>query len=382
MKIVHIAQDYNDGYGYQENLLPRYQAKLGHEVSIITSNRKSYFQEQKISRIVGTGEFADNGIRILRLPIKWEFKGRFVKFINLLEILYKEKPDYVFHHGLTSPSLIICATYKKKNLKTFLVADNHAEKENSGRNLIWRYLYYRKYWSKKIKKINKYIDLFFSINLPTKNFMINHLGVDSQKVKMLFLGADVDGFVPSKNARLLIRKKYNIPKNKILIITVGKYEKLKRTELLISAVKKIPNVFLFVVGSGDPLYISFLKKLAISCKRIIFTGWVDYCNLPDYFSASDVAIWPGKQSAIFQNAIGLGLPVMIKWFPGIEYIVDGNGFVLKNDCVDVLVNNIKKVRDDKDLLDKFRKRSIELTDEKLSYKRIAEISLLIDNKNM
>lgn len=40
MRIVHIAPNapYNNYWGYQENLLPKYQKKLGHEVILIVSN--------------------------------------------------------------------------------------------------------------------------------------------------------------------------------------------------------------------------------------------------------------------------------------------------------------------------------------------------------
>ena len=41
MKIVHIAPNapYNDNWGYQDNLLPRYQKKLGHDVTVIITNK-------------------------------------------------------------------------------------------------------------------------------------------------------------------------------------------------------------------------------------------------------------------------------------------------------------------------------------------------------
>lgn len=69
MKIVHICQYYNDGYGYQENLLPRYQKKLGYDVKVITSDRMSYFAGEKVPKIVGTGRFEDSGVPIERLSI-------------------------------------------------------------------------------------------------------------------------------------------------------------------------------------------------------------------------------------------------------------------------------------------------------------------------
>ena len=114
MKIVHICQYYNDGFGYQKNLLSKYQAKLGHKSMVITSDWSSCFSGEKKGKIVGTGEFIDNSVRILRLPISGEFKGRSVRFVNLKESLEFEKPDYIFHHGMNAPSLITAIKYKKK----------------------------------------------------------------------------------------------------------------------------------------------------------------------------------------------------------------------------------------------------------------------------
>ena len=39
MRIVHVNQFYIPGLSYQENILPHEQAKLGHEVWILTSDR-------------------------------------------------------------------------------------------------------------------------------------------------------------------------------------------------------------------------------------------------------------------------------------------------------------------------------------------------------
>ena len=41
MKILHIAPNapYNRGWGYQENLLPKYQKKLGHDVTVIVRTK-------------------------------------------------------------------------------------------------------------------------------------------------------------------------------------------------------------------------------------------------------------------------------------------------------------------------------------------------------
>jgi hypothetical protein len=43
MKIVHVMNWYIPNMGYQENILPAEQKKLGHEVYIITSDRIPHY---------------------------------------------------------------------------------------------------------------------------------------------------------------------------------------------------------------------------------------------------------------------------------------------------------------------------------------------------
>ena len=40
MRIVHIAPNatFDDGWGFQDNLLPKYQQKLGHDITLLVRN--------------------------------------------------------------------------------------------------------------------------------------------------------------------------------------------------------------------------------------------------------------------------------------------------------------------------------------------------------
>lgn len=89
MKIVHVQQYFNESYGYQENVLPYYQKKLGHDIVLITSTRTNGFGKQ--NRVKEEGEFEENGFRVKRIPIKAEFKNRFVVFSDLYKYLEKER---------------------------------------------------------------------------------------------------------------------------------------------------------------------------------------------------------------------------------------------------------------------------------------------------
>lgn len=74
MNIVHIAPNspYNDGWGYQENLLPKYQHKLGHKVTLIVSDKMFY--EGKIVTSDEVSYISKNGYKVIR--------GHYHKYIN------------------------------------------------------------------------------------------------------------------------------------------------------------------------------------------------------------------------------------------------------------------------------------------------------------
>ena len=72
------------------------------------------------------------------------------------------------------------------------MADNYADLNNSGRNSIWRILYYQTFWGSRIKKVLNYLDLVFGVS-PTRYYFSEHfLGIPNDKIRFLPIGADTD----------------------------------------------------------------------------------------------------------------------------------------------------------------------------------------------
>ena len=70
MKIVHISPNapYNDYWGYQDNLLPKYQKKLQHEVTMITTN--TIHKDGRIVDVDCSDYVLNDGVRVIRLKHK------------------------------------------------------------------------------------------------------------------------------------------------------------------------------------------------------------------------------------------------------------------------------------------------------------------------
>ncbi len=386
MKIIHICQYYNDGYGYQENLLPKYQKKLGHDVKVITSDRMSFFSSGQKPKIVGVGVYEDNGFTVHRIPILGEFKGRFVFFKGLRELLEEEKPDYLFHHGITAPSIFTCAKYKAKNSSVYLLADNHAEYCNSARIPILSHLYYRFLWTPLIKSVSHYVDVFFSITPGCKAFAEKELSIPENKHKILYLGSDTEVNKYNETEGEKVREQFGIKPDEIVAITAGKFDKQKKLDDLIKAFRQIgiQQTRLMILGSFlHKEYEKHIDDCIGNDDRIIKVGWVQANELFKYFSASDFAVFPGGQSAVWQQAISCELPLIIKHWPGTDYLLSkGNGLFLFSDKPDELTQAIKILASSKEIRNQMKTGSKIVRDEILSYYVLARKSIEIPQKSL
>ena len=97
---IALSAPYNDYWGYQDNLLPKYQHKLGHQVIIITTNTK-HDSKGNIVEIEEDDYILRDGVRVIRLR-KRNILGR--KISNLLGVcalydyLEEIKPDLIFFY--------------------------------------------------------------------------------------------------------------------------------------------------------------------------------------------------------------------------------------------------------------------------------------------
>ena len=103
MKIVNIclAGSFNYGWGYQDNLISKYQHKNGNDVTLITTRFINDKKGDGYLEVPAEIKF-DNGVKVIRL--EHGLGRRATKLFRHYRGLYKtlkiEKPDFIFIHGL------------------------------------------------------------------------------------------------------------------------------------------------------------------------------------------------------------------------------------------------------------------------------------------
>ena len=166
--------------------------------------------------------------------------------------------------------------------------------------------------------------------------------------------------LPAKAGHLPLRKGRNT-KSKKIIGFLGRISKEKNLEVLIEAMKKLPEMELWLAGpkdiAGEKKYKEKITRLIIDNPNIKQLGYVD--NVADFYKKINCLVLPSNNTLesfgmVSAEAIKCGTPVVASNLPGIRVPVwiSGIGELFDPGDSNDLVNKIKKV-----LVTKYRRKA-------------------------
>jgi len=320
--------------------------KRGHDIFIFAPGERNdekgnifYYKSRPLR--------AYKNYRVSSLPSL--FSRRTIKIVN------KIKPDVIHSH---SPGIIgihaVIASYK---LKIPLFFTYHTFVDDSV------YLFFRKERTQEIvrKLVYKWLRWYFRrcscIIAPSKyTAKILNEKIMEREIKVLPTGIDIEKFSNGDGSE--IKKRYD---GKKIILHVGRVVKEKNLDLLIEAapyiLEKMEAVFI-IVGEGPAK-----EELEEKVRRIklqeyfVFTGFVKDEDLPNYYKAADVFVFPSvyeTQGIVAFEAMAAGVPVAASTAKALpDFIKDGENGCLFNpynarECAEKIV----KVMENKEIVRK------------------------------
>lgn len=379
MNIVHVAPNspYEEDWSYQENLLPKYQSKLGHKVTLVVPNvRHRPPQDGDCSY---ENYQSSGGYHVIRQPITYfpfPFLHRALRYLKVYQLFCEEKPDLIFHHGLISPTIHQAVRYKKKvNPDCVIIQDNHMDynigfipDHLKGRilQLIYRQLH---------RSTARYIDKVYGVTPWRQQYAQEVFGVHPDKTDVLIMGADDDqlDFENRDRYREQIRRNYGIGDDDFLIVTGGKVDAKKKIHLLMDAVKGLSGVKLLICGNATD---DFADEYALHLNdNVIDAGWIPSEQLYGFFFASDLAFFPGQHSVLWEQACASKVPCVFGKWEGMDHVNNGgNACFLDCQTPEQLRDLIVKLHFTPEYQTMLQAARSEKTDIYL-YSRIAEKSL-------
>ncbi|OKZ73772.1 MAG: hypothetical protein BHW00_06535 [Clostridium sp. 26_22] len=192
---------------------------------------------------------------------------------------------------------------------------------------------------------------------------------ENDKTKVLFNGVDLKKFniETGKEKRNIYRKKYNILKESIVFLFSGRVCDDKGVKELIlafnNACKQCNDIKLLVVGSSfssvkkKDKYIKDLIKISnLNKNNIIFTGYIDYDEMPNIYGMADVLILPSKIDdacpMTILEAMAMGLPIIASKCGGIpEEVGKENSILLdRKNLTENIESAMKELLENKKLI--------------------------------
>ena len=348
MKIVHLCLScfFIDNYSYQENMLPKYHVKMGHEVTVIAS-LVSFNKEGKPCLLPSPSERIDeDGYKVIRLGYKEPTKINRIlrKYQFFYETLVKEKPDVIFTHGVSFADAAVVVKYLKKNPHVKLYGDHHADYINSATNFLSKHVLHKVIWHHYAKKLEPYLTKCYGVTPMRCRFLKEMYHLNPDIIEFLPMGVD-DEAIPENRGEMCdaIRKELEVPDDAFLIMTGGKIDQRKNTHVLLEAIMRInyPNLHLVICGVLAP-EMEYLKALFDS--RIHYLGWCNAQRVMNCMVAADMACFPGTHSTLWEQAVGVGLPAVLKrWDEMTHMDVNGNCVFVKGEDVSELQRVIEQM---------------------------------------
>lgn len=316
MKIVHIAPNapYNDNWGYQDNLLPRYQKKLGHDVTVIITNKMH--TPDGIAETV-CGEYTlDDGVHIIRLKTVDYHNPVLTNIMSKLPVysyLESIKPDFIFYHGLKGVTVFDAVRYKKRIApECVIVQDNHEDYNNCNLPSGFKGRLLRGFQRAFNRRSIRYVSRVYGVTPWRREYAIDYYGIPREKTDVLIMGADDEklGLAERSTEREAVRRECGIPDSDFLVVTGGRIDSEKHIDTLMQACGDMPGIKLLVFGRVEGGIKDRFDSLLSEYSNIIYVGWLAADEVYRYFFAADLVVFPGGHSVMWEQACACKVPCL------------------------------------------------------------------------
>lgn len=202
-----------------------------------------------------------------------------------------------------------------------------------------------------------------TVSENTKQDLIKYFKVKSEKIKVIYNGVGDEFRIKQKEEYDYLYSKFNVPRDKKIIMYVGNLKPHKNLERLLEAYSKIANkenTSLILVGKAFSNYNVLEnkeKELKIE-NQVIHTGIVSQEELVDLYNLADLFVFPSLYE-------GFGLPVIEALACGTKVICSDNSSMpeVGGDLVDYF--NAYNVEEIKEKIEKVLSEEKKLDNEKV-----------------
>ena len=164
-------------------------------------------------------------------------------------------------------------------------------------------------------------------------------GMPRRKVVVVPLGVDTENFYPPRSAedrgeRTQIRTELGFAEDDIVCIYTGQFTDAKNPVVLAHAIAKLRAAGMHVrglfIGNGPQ------NTDLTACDGCVVLPFKPHRELPAYYRAAEIGVWPTQESMSMLDAAACGLPIVVNDTLLAKERIEGNGITYRlNDSADL-----------------------------------------------
>lgn len=362
LKIAIVHESFTEKAGYIENCLARAYARLGHQVAIVASNLQGYHQLPDYDQIYGrffgpkqvpVGVTQREGCTLYRLDHFEPLRNGQIAIHHLFSTLQKIKPDIVQTFAaanfVSQQAAIIKWMLGYKLFtgvhQTLSVFDPSAKDASR-----WSLRRLRSNLRRALpgRFVSLATEKCFAVTVDCAEVAIKYYGVQPYKVELSFLGVDTSNFNPATRPVELeeserLRTEWGIQPGTIVCMYTGRFTSRKNPACLAKAIRLLLQSGLPVAGIfvGDGPQKDEIQATE-GCIVLPFQSWID---LPRFYRAADICIWPAEESMSALDAAACGKPIILGNHIQVMERIEGNGYTYQTGSPESLAETIKRMKD-------------------------------------
>lgn len=360
MKVVLLSESFTKNMGYMGNMLPKYLARFGAEVHMVTLDLPIYFHfkdfKETYSEFYAKSALSPHSVEhydgyLLHVLGHKKIFG-YMCMEGLWNKLNQIKPDIVYSFNAIG-WIPMQAAVMKPFLGYKLFTGCHttasvfplAKRQNS----LLEPEYVKVLMTRALpgRIVSLFTEKCYGATTDCADIASRFFGVQDKKIDICPLGVDTDIFRPVKDINDLhiradVRKRFGFADSDIVCIYTGRFSEEKNPLVLAKAVAHLREL-------GEPFRAIFFgngvqKESISSMPGCIIHPFVPVNELGDYFRAADIGVWPTQESTSMLDAAACGLPIVVNDTLLATERIEGNGLTYKLNDVDDMINELRNLR--------------------------------------
>jgi glycosyltransferase involved in cell wall biosynthesis len=349
MRLVILSETFSPKMGYIQNALPKFLAKQGADVHLVTEDLPPYYQLADFKDIYGefTGRSTLQAGAVERVNgftlhvLGHRKRLGYMQMVGLMPKMKELRPRVVQVHAAIG-WLPLQAAFGKAVFGYRLFTGSHTSASvfppAQQKDAPWNAARIRALVMRGMpgRVVSWSTEKCYGATVDCADVAIRFFGVEAHNTEVCPLGIDTDVFRPicseeELRARRVLREELGFTDGEIVCIYSGRFADGKDPLILARAVEflrkqGLPFRGLFLGAGGQ-------RDEIAACDGCVLQPFVPFTELRRYFQAAEIGVWPKQESMSMLDAAACGIPIVVNDTIRATERIEGNGLTYR--CGDV-----------------------------------------------